>query len=400
MRGGCLSWQYQGPVEPVKSPGLSNSGRSGTDQDRFCDGQIFCRRICGRVPFGHHAIEWQSRTAEEMSRLLSPMKTGDPEVIFIKLAAAGQEKKRIATRAGKIYFPCMKSNFKTLMIKIMLIQNSGNFTRNTEGRVLKDPKTNRERKNRSGDRGNTEGKSGWMRPTPSGLKNTGLRHLPILSGRMRSWSGCHPMSGAATCRTSSLPGSAGVGKTTAAVTLAREFFKDSWQMNFRELNASDERGIDVVRNQIKQFARTTPLGDARFKILFLDEADALTTDAQSALRRTMESYAQTCRFILSCNYSSKIIDPIQSRCAIYRFKPLGPGGGKGRDPADCLQRRACDHAGGNGCDRLYRPGRYAKGDQCAAGRSDHQRIRSMRRWSMRSPRPRARTRSRNFCSLA
>ena len=120
-------------------------------------------------------------------------------------------------------------------------------------------------------------------------------------------------------------GSAGVGKTTAAVTLAHEFFGDSWQMNFRELNASDERGIDIVRNQIKQFARTTPLGDAEFKILFLDEADALTTDAQAALRRTMESFAQTCRFILSCNYSSKIIDPIQSRCAIYRFKPLGPG---------------------------------------------------------------------------
>jgi len=118
-------------------------------------------------------------------------------------------------------------------------------------------------------------------------------------------------------------GSAGVGKTTAAVTLAKEFFKDSFQMNFREMNASDERGIDVVRNQIKQFARTTPLGDATFKILFLDEADALTTDAQAALRRTMETYAQTCRFILSCNYSSKIIDPIQSRCAIYRFKPLG-----------------------------------------------------------------------------
>jgi len=120
-------------------------------------------------------------------------------------------------------------------------------------------------------------------------------------------------------------GSAGVGKTTAAVTLAREIFGESWQMNFRELNASDERGIDVVRNQIKQFARTTPLGDATYKILFLDEADALTTDAQAALRRTMESYAQTCRFILSCNYSSKIIDPIQSRCAIYRFKPLSHG---------------------------------------------------------------------------
>src|SRR5512136_3490771 len=129
-------------------------------------------------------------------------------------------------------------------------------------------------------------------------------------------------------RAGSLPhllftGSAGVGKTTAAVALAREFFGEAWNLNFREMNASDERGIDVVRNQIKQFARTSPLGGAELKILFLDEADALTPDAQAALRRTMESYAQTCRFILSCNYSSKIIDPIQSRCAIYRFKPLG-----------------------------------------------------------------------------
>jgi replication factor C small subunit len=128
-------------------------------------------------------------------------------------------------------------------------------------------------------------------------------------------------------RAGSLPhllftGSAGVGKTTAAVALAREFFGEAWNLNFREMNASDERGIDVVRNQIKQFARTSPLGRAEFKILFLDEADALTPDAQAALRRTMESYAQTCRFILSCNYSSKIIDPIQSRCAIYRFRPL------------------------------------------------------------------------------
>ena len=117
-------------------------------------------------------------------------------------------------------------------------------------------------------------------------------------------------------------GSAGVGKTTCAVALAREMFGDTWSMNFRELNASDERGIDVVRNQIKQFARTSPLGDATFKILFLDDADALTQDAQAALRRTTENYAETCRFILSCNYSSKIIDPIQSRCAIYRFRPL------------------------------------------------------------------------------
>ncbi len=117
-------------------------------------------------------------------------------------------------------------------------------------------------------------------------------------------------------------GTAGIGKTTCAVALARELFGDTWSMNFRELNASDERGIDVVRTQIKQFARTSPLGDAEFKVLFLDEADALTNDAQAALRRTMENYAETCRFILSCNYSSKIIDPIQSRCAIYRFRPL------------------------------------------------------------------------------
>ncbi|MBN1167531.1 MAG: replication factor C small subunit [Methanospirillaceae archaeon] len=117
-------------------------------------------------------------------------------------------------------------------------------------------------------------------------------------------------------------GNAGVGKTTAAVALAREFFGEDWRMNFRELNASDDRGIDVVRNQVKQFARTSPFGGAAFKILFLDEADALTSDAQSALRRTMETYAMSCRFILSCNYSSKIIDPIQSRCAVYRFRSL------------------------------------------------------------------------------
>ncbi len=119
-------------------------------------------------------------------------------------------------------------------------------------------------------------------------------------------------------------GAPGVGKTTAAVALARELFGEDWQMNFRELNASDERGIDVVRNQIKQFARTSPIGSATFKILFLDEADALTADAQAALRRTMENYAESCRFILSCNYSSKIIDPIQSRCALYRFRSLAP----------------------------------------------------------------------------
>jgi replication factor C small subunit len=118
-------------------------------------------------------------------------------------------------------------------------------------------------------------------------------------------------------------GTAGTGKTSAAIALAHELFEGDWQSNFTELNASDERGIEVVRNKIKNFARTAPVS-APFKIIFLDEADSLTPDAQSALRRTMESYSMSCRFILSCNYSNKIIEPIQSRCAVYRFKPLDP----------------------------------------------------------------------------
>ena len=117
-------------------------------------------------------------------------------------------------------------------------------------------------------------------------------------------------------------GPAGTGKTTSALALAKEIFGDNWRNNFVELNASDERGIDVVRGKIKEFARTAPIGGASFKIIFLDEADALTGDAQAALRRTMEKYSAICRFILSCNYSSKIIEPIQSRCAVFRFRPL------------------------------------------------------------------------------
>ena len=119
-----------------------------------------------------------------------------------------------------------------------------------------------------------------------------------------------------------LTGPAGTGKTTCSLALAKEMFGDEWKGNFIELNASDERGIDVVRGKIKEFARTAPLGRAEFKIIFMDEADALTSDAQAALRRTMEKFSKICRFILSCNYSSKIIDPIQSRCAVFRFKPL------------------------------------------------------------------------------
>lgn len=118
-------------------------------------------------------------------------------------------------------------------------------------------------------------------------------------------------------------GPPGVGKTASAVSIAREIFgEDLWRENFIELNASDERGIDVVRTKIKNFAKTVPMGGAEFKIIFLDEADALTSDAQSALRRTMERFSNNCRFILSCNYSSRIIEPIQSRCAVFRFRRL------------------------------------------------------------------------------
>jgi replication factor C small subunit len=119
-----------------------------------------------------------------------------------------------------------------------------------------------------------------------------------------------------------LAGPAGVGKSTTAIVIARELFGEKWKENFLELNASDERGIDVVRTKVKDFARTKAIGDVPFKIIFLDECDALTKEAQQALRRTMENYTQTTRFVLSCNYSSKIIDPIQSRCTVFRFKPL------------------------------------------------------------------------------
>jgi replication factor C small subunit len=116
-------------------------------------------------------------------------------------------------------------------------------------------------------------------------------------------------------------GPAGIGKTTASVTIARELYGEDWEEHFLELNASDERGIDVVRDRIKSFARTS-FGGVEYRIIFLDEADALTSDAQSALRRTMEQFSNNVRFILSCNYSSQIIDPIQSRCAVFRFSPL------------------------------------------------------------------------------
>lgn len=117
-------------------------------------------------------------------------------------------------------------------------------------------------------------------------------------------------------------GPAGTGKSTLALIIVKELFKEGWRENYLELNASDERGIDVIRQKVKDFARTKAIENVPFKVIFLDEADALTKEAQQALRRTMENYSNTCRFIMSCNYSSSIIDPIQSRCVVFRFKLL------------------------------------------------------------------------------
>ncbi len=117
-------------------------------------------------------------------------------------------------------------------------------------------------------------------------------------------------------------GPAGTGKSTMALIIVKQLYGSNWHENYLELNASDERGINIVREKVKNFARTKSIGNVPFKVIFMDEADALTPEAQQALRRTMENYSSTCRFILSCNYSSKIIDPIQSRCAIFRFKLL------------------------------------------------------------------------------
>jgi len=117
-------------------------------------------------------------------------------------------------------------------------------------------------------------------------------------------------------------GPSGIGKSTLALIIVKSLYGKRWRENYLELNASDERGIDVVRQKVKDFARTKAIENVPFKVIFLDEADALTKEAQQALRRTMENYSNTCRFIMSCNYSSKIIDPIQSRCVIFRFKLL------------------------------------------------------------------------------
>jgi len=115
-------------------------------------------------------------------------------------------------------------------------------------------------------------------------------------------------------------GSAGVGKTTTALCLAREILGDAWREYTLELNASDERGINMVRDRVKKFARFSGL-DTRipFKLVILDEADEMTSDAQTALRRIIEDTSRHCRFIMIANNISKIIEPLQSRCAVFKF---------------------------------------------------------------------------------
>ncbi|MFX1419204.1 MAG: replication factor C small subunit [Promethearchaeota archaeon] len=119
-------------------------------------------------------------------------------------------------------------------------------------------------------------------------------------------------------------GPAGTGKTTSALAMVREMYGRKMAVNrtYLELNASDARGIDVIRTYIKDFAKARPPADIAFKFLILDEADNMTAPAQQALRRTMEKYTKNCRMVLICNYSNKIIPPIQSRCVVFRFASL------------------------------------------------------------------------------
>ncbi|CAL1704193.1 unnamed protein product [Somion occarium] len=131
-------------------------------------------------------------------------------------------------------------------------------------------------------------------------------------------------------------GPPGTGKTSTILALARQLFgPDNFRSRVLELNASDERGISIVRDKVKNFARQTPRTQAvssdgqtypcpPYKIIILDEADSMTQDAQAALRRIMETYARITRFCLVCNYVTRIIDPLASRCSKFRFKPLDP----------------------------------------------------------------------------
>jgi len=152
-------------------------------------------------------------------------------------------------------------------------------------------------------------------------------------------------------------GPPGTGKTTAALCLTHDLYGTGYREHLMELNASDERGINVVRETVKTFARVRSIGEIPFKIMILDEADNMTGDAQQALRRTMERFTETCRFILIANYSGKIIEPIQSRCAPFRFTYLS------RENQDSYLRRIIDkenvEVSNDGLDAIFE---VARGD--------------------------------------
>lgn len=119
-----------------------------------------------------------------------------------------------------------------------------------------------------------------------------------------------------------ISGIAGTGKTTAGIALAKDILKNSFKDNFFEVNASDDRKLETVRDKIKEIARTVTMGSSPFKIMLLDEMDGMTKDAQNALKRIMERYSSNIRFIITCNDKHRIIHPLQSRCANYRFNLL------------------------------------------------------------------------------
>lgn len=152
-------------------------------------------------------------------------------------------------------------------------------------------------------------------------------------------------------------GSAGVGKTTAALCIARRVLGENRTAYTLELNASDERGIDMVREKVKRFSRFAGMGEIPFKIIILDEADEMTSGAQTALRRIIEDASAYCRFIIIANNISKIIDPIQSRCAVFRFAAVA------KDDAVARLAHIASEEGvaveGSALERIYE---YAEGD--------------------------------------